>query len=135
MTTDRRNQAGWLADAGYLAAAPDLYHRGGRLRCMFATIRDAARRSGPAFDDLDAVRSWLAARDDCTDRVGVIGFCMGGGFALLLAAARGYDASSVTTGSLLTTPWSCCAAGVRSSAASARGTPPWVTDLGGWSMR
>jgi carboxymethylenebutenolidase len=98
MTTDLRNQAGWLADAGYLAAAPDLYHRSGRLRCMFATIRAAARRSGPAFDDLDAVRSWVAVREDCTGRVGVIGFCMGGGFALLLAAGRGYDASSVNYG-------------------------------------
>jgi dienelactone hydrolase len=39
MTTDLRNQVDWLAGAGYLAVAPDLYHRGGRLRCMFQTLR------------------------------------------------------------------------------------------------
>jgi carboxymethylenebutenolidase len=89
MTADLRSQASWLAGEGYLAAAPDLYHRGGRLRCMFRTIRAAVRGEGDAFDDLDATRRWLAARSDCTGRVGVIGFCMGGGYAVLLAAGWG----------------------------------------------
>jgi dienelactone hydrolase len=51
MTEDLRNQARWLSSSGYLAAAPDLFHWGGRWRCLFRIMRDLGRGSeGPAFD-------------------------------------------------------------------------------------
>jgi carboxymethylenebutenolidase len=100
MTTDLRRQADWLASEGYMAAAPDLFYWSGRLRCMFSAMRQALAREGDLFDDLDAVRRWLADDDNSSGRVGVIGFCLGGGFALLLAGLGGYDASSVNYGTV-----------------------------------
>lgn len=98
MTTDLRNQTDWLADEGYFAVAPDLYYWGGRIRCMFTAMRQFTAGEGEIFDDLAAVHDWLADQEDCNGRVGVIGFCMGGGFALTLALRGDYRASSVNYG-------------------------------------
>jgi len=100
MTSDLKNQADWLAQEGFLAAAPNLYYWGGRIRCMFSTMRQAMRRQGGLFEDFEGVRRWLADQEGCSGAIGVIGFCMGGAFALLLAASGDYDASSVNYGAV-----------------------------------
>jgi carboxymethylenebutenolidase len=96
LNDDTRQQADRLAAAGYLAVAPDLFTAGG-LRCLRSTFAAMMSGHGAAFGDIEATRTWLADRADCTGRTGVIGFCMGGGFALL-AATRGFDAAAPNYG-------------------------------------
>jgi carboxymethylenebutenolidase len=101
MSADHRRQADWLAEAGFLAVAINLYHRGGPVLCLRAVVRDAMAGSGPTFDGIESARAWLSAQPGCNGRVGVIGFCMGGGFALMLASGHGFSAASVNYGGKL----------------------------------
>lgn len=94
MSSDVRNQADWLASEGFLALAPNLYYWGRRIRCLISTVRYGPR----PLSELDAARAWLAGEERCTGKVGVIGFCMGGDFALMLAPRAGVSAASVNYG-------------------------------------
>lgn len=94
---DIREQADRLGAAGYLALAPNLYSGRG-LRRVLATLKASRSGSGEVYEDIEAARRWLTAREDCTGRVGIIGFCMGGGFALLSAPRYDFAASSVNYG-------------------------------------
>jgi carboxymethylenebutenolidase len=99
LTTLARTHADRLSAAGYLALAPDLYTRGGFARCVRATFVALLSGSGLAYADIAAAHHWLAAEPTCTGRIGVIGFCMGGGFALMTARAD-FDAAAPNYGRL-----------------------------------
>jgi carboxymethylenebutenolidase len=79
-----------LAAAGYVTLAPDLF--GGRTT---HDAEEAARMKAQlpverAVHDLLGSADWLLARSGVEgDALGVVGFCMGGGFVLAFAAAAG----------------------------------------------
>ncbi len=95
LSRDTRNQADWMAGEGFLAVAPDFFYWASRRTCLWSLIR-----GWRPLGDLDLVRAWVADRHDCTGRVGVMGFCMGGGFALLVAPDHDFAAASVNYGAL-----------------------------------
>lgn len=94
-----RAQMTRLASAGYVVLMPDLYSRGGARKCLTATFKALSAGTGQAFEDIEKAKEMVTGRSDTTDKVGVIGFCMGGGFALLLAN-DGYDAANANYGML-----------------------------------
>lgn len=98
-----RRQADRLASAGYLTLAVDLFSDGGTRRCLVSTMRSLLSGSGKAFTDLATARAWLEKSGRTNGKIGVIGFCMGGGFALLIAR-DGFDAAAVNYGRLPKNP-------------------------------
>ncbi len=98
LNADIRSKADEFAGRGYLALAPDLFDGKSWIRCIRSAFRQLRAGRGAAFDALDAAREFLAARPDCTGKTGVIGFCLGGGFALLCAPRPGFSVASVNYG-------------------------------------
>ena len=82
-----------IAQAGYLALTPNLYARGGRARCVTRVMRELLTKRGRALDDILAARDHLQSMPECTGRVGIAGFCMGGGFSLVMSP-KGFGASA-----------------------------------------
>ena len=82
-----------IAQAGYLALTPNMYARGGRARCITRVMRELLTKRGRALDDILAARDHLQSMPECTGQVGIAGFCMGGGFALIMSP-KGFGASA-----------------------------------------
>jgi carboxymethylenebutenolidase len=98
LNADIRGKADQMAAHGYVALAPDLFERRAWILCVRNAFTQIRAQSGAAFETLDAARSFLAGRADCTGHTGVIGFCMGGGFALLCATRDGFSAAAINYG-------------------------------------
>lgn len=78
-----------FAAAGFTALAPDLYHGKTTTEPDEAGKLMMALNMGEAARDMSGAIDYLLGHDAVsTSTVGVTGFCMGGGLALLLAAQR-----------------------------------------------
>ena len=93
-----RGLAEQLADAGYLALAPDVFWR---IERRFERKDESGLADGMAhvqqldFDlvpgDLTATMAHALAMPECNGRVGAVGFCLGGTLAYLFAATARVD--------------------------------------------
>lgn len=97
---EMKRHADRLAGMGFLVLAPDLLARGRRVICLAQTMTALRRGRGQAFDDLESARAALLLDPSSNGAVGVIGFCLGGGFALVLAGQPGWDAVAANYGAL-----------------------------------
>jgi carboxymethylenebutenolidase len=92
LNDDIRRLTDRFSESGYVALAPDLFDRPGfRPLCIARTMLSLGRRVGPAFSDIALARRFLAARPEVDGRrIGIAGFCLGGGFAILAALDGSY---------------------------------------------
>ncbi|MDO3720591.1 dienelactone hydrolase family protein [Marinobacter sp. chi1] len=76
-----------LAANGYPVLVPDLYDLPvSKPLCVVKTLKAHEMGKGEAFEQLEACRQWLLNQpEEQVTQVGVMGFCMGGRFAVLYA--------------------------------------------------
>jgi carboxymethylenebutenolidase len=126
MTDEMRRVARDLAADGYTVLIPDLFARGpAKPICVARALRTTRRGEGRELDDLESARRWLAERPEVDgERIGTIGFCLGGSFALLLARTGRYKVSAPFYSGRVDLPRSCpVVASFGGRDASTRGYP------------
>jgi carboxymethylenebutenolidase len=105
VTDSVRDLVSGLAAEGWLVVAPHLYHRDGADEVDGERVADQVNRLTPSsvLDDSDAALGWLRARGVAGDRIGVVGFDLGGAVAVKVAIHRQVGAAvSVSAPGILT---------------------------------
>jgi dipeptidyl aminopeptidase/acylaminoacyl peptidase len=101
-----KQQAARLASKGYVALAVDLYR--GKATSDPGEAHELMRGlpEDRAMGDMKAGFDWLAARADVDPaRIGIVGWCMGGGYALAFAVAEPrLRAAAINYGRLVSAP-------------------------------
>lgn len=106
-----------FAEAGYAAVEPDIFYEGTKLGCIRRSLATIRSGTGPIAERIEDARRWLCEEAGLDGaRVGVIGFCLGGGLALALGPS--YAAVSTNYGLL-------------PPAEVLRGSPPVIGCYGG----
>jgi carboxymethylenebutenolidase len=100
-----------LAAEGFQTVAPHLYHRDGADELDGSSdqqVRDQVNRltGESVMADTDTAFGWLADRGVSPDRMGVMGFDLGGSVALVVAAQRSLGAAVTVAGNHIADPLS-----------------------------
>jgi carboxymethylenebutenolidase len=99
-----RGIAKQFAEQGYAALAVDLFSNRSRALCMVQLIQGMLFRplNNAMLSDLQSAFAFLQKQPGVdTKRIGAVGFCMGGGYALQLAVtAQGMKVASVFYGAV-----------------------------------
>ena len=94
VTAPIRRTAAMLAGHGFIVACPEIYHELEPAGTVLAYDTDGTERGNAhkitkelsSYDnDAKAVLAYLASREDCTGRLGVMGICIGGHLAFRAA--------------------------------------------------
>jgi len=96
-----------IASAGYFGAAPDLYHRDGPDCRDDGPTRRSRLRDSSVITDVNATVQFLKGQKAVNGHaLGIVGFCMGGRVAYLMAAAnRDFNAAVAYYGGNIMSPW------------------------------
>ena len=106
VTDTVRGLVGTLADEGWLVVAPHLYHDADEV--SDGDVPDqVSRLSGEAvLADTDVAFVWLGEQGVPADRMGVLGFDLGGSVAMVVAGSRTIGAAVTIGGGGILTPLS-----------------------------
>lgn len=102
-----RQVADEFAGRGYVVLAADLYQgrTGSTPEENRALMRDVRSHPERTIANLDGAQKFLRTRPDVTGKIGVIGWCFGGGIALSYALGGAqHEATAIFYGSLVTDP-------------------------------
>ena len=77
-----------LGGDGYVAIAPQLYHRQDLSSNETGMERMSQLRDVSVIADVDACVDYLQSRNDVSDAIGIVGFCMGGRITYMMATAN-----------------------------------------------
>jgi len=102
-----RQVADLFASRGYVTLIADLYRgrTGGNQQENVALMNEVGAHPDLVIANLDAAQKFLRARPDVTGKIGVIGWCFGGGIALSYALGGvEHAATAIFYGRLVTDP-------------------------------
>jgi len=99
MQPEIENVVDRFGKAQYAAIAPDFFHQPGWVTCVRQMMHAAATGEGPPVAVAEAARNYLVERGGlAVENIGLIGFCIAGGF--VLGIGKGWGAVSTNYGAI-----------------------------------